>query len=119
MAFLPQATISTSMPWRSFSLMSFSAWRSTLLLNPPASPRSDAMTTIRARLTSSCVASSGSESSGAYFAVEMSISEMALAHGRALYTRSEARRILAAATISMVRVICFVEETELMRRSMS
>ena len=33
--------------------------------------------------------------------------------------RSVAWRILAVATISMVRVICFVEVTDLIRRSMS
>ena len=40
-------------------------------------------------------------------------------YGVAASTRSVARRILAAATISMVRVICFVDATELIRRSMS
>ena len=42
-----------------------------------------------------------------------------MAQGSASFTRSVARRIFAAATISMVRVICFVEATELIRRSMS
>jgi len=40
-------------------------------------------------------------------------------YGVAAATRSPARRIFAAATISMVRVICFVEETEPIRLSMS
>lgn len=40
------------------------------------------------------------------------ISTMDSEYGVAAATRSPARRIFAAATISMVRVICFVEETE-------
>ena len=49
----------------------------------------------------------------------MSMSDKADAHGSEFSMRTDARRIFAAATISMVRVICFVDVTELMRLSMS
>ncbi len=64
------------------------------------------------------VRASGSESRDAYVAVRNEHLQMASPTAGVLHPL-EARRILAAATISMVRVICFVEATELMRRSMS
>ena len=54
-----------------------------------------------------------------YAAVETSMSDRAAAQGSEFSIRTDARRIFAAATISMVRVICFVDVTELMRLSMS
>ena len=111
--------MSTWAPAACFSFISCSTWRSTLLLNPPASPRSDTTTTTSTFLTSSCFWSKAFSDPPTRSATFASISIMESEYGVAASTRSVARRILAAATISMVRVICFVDATELIRRSMS
>jgi hypothetical protein len=71
------------------------------------------------RLRSGCVSSRGWLAPLTKRATLPRTSIIASAYGRADSMRSCARRILAVATISMVRVICRVEDTLPMRSFMS
>ena len=77
------------------------------------------MTTNSTFFTSSCFLRSAFSLPPTRVATSANISAMDSEYGVARSTRSLAKRIFAAATISMVRVIFFVELTELIRRSMS
>lgn len=78
MAFLPQATTLTSAPAACLLFIKRSTWRSTLLLKPPARPRSDTTTTISTFLTSSCLRNSAFSEPPTRLATLANISTMGL-----------------------------------------